>query len=318
MSDIRPLSFSIYIKTLLALLFSAALLTACQTVENSHSQVGNTLVVKDDIGREVRVPTIVDRVVSLAPSITELVFAAGAGNKLVGDTTYCDYPPEAVGIEKVGDTQTPNIERIITLKPQIVFVSTASQLETFLNVLNEQNIAVYVVDVRGLDDIERSIRKIGDLLGNIQIANVNANELQNRISMVRQFMAIADEERPRVFVQISKEPLFTVGRTSFMTDLIRVAGGESVTSTVDSGYPKLSKETAVALDPDVIVLSDSEDNKEPNDVFRNSPAVKNGRILHISADIISRPGPRLVDALEQISSFLARGKPFSERHHPSK
>jgi len=318
LSEIRHSSFLIYLKTILAFLLSAALLAACQKVENAYLPAVDTQVVKDDIGRAVRVPTVVDRVVSLAPSITELVFAAGAGNKLVGDTAFCNYPPEAVGIEKIGDTQTPNIERIIALKPQVVFVSTASQLETFLTVLNEQNIAVYVVDVRNLDDIERSIRKIGDLLGSIQTANVNANDLQWRISMVRQFMAIPDDERPRVFVQISKEPLFTVGRTSFMTDLIRVAGGESVTSTVDSAYPKLSKETAAALEPDVIVLSDSEDNKEPNDVLRSSPAVRNGRVLKISADMISRPGPRLVDALEKIARFLALGKPFSERHQPSK
>jgi iron complex transport system substrate-binding protein len=314
--NIKIYKLALYKLAVLAVGLSLA--ASCGRVETTPAGKPNFIFVKDDLDREVRVSSVIDRVVSLAPSITELIFAAGAGNKLVGDTTYCNYPPEAVAIEKVGDTQTPNIERIIALKPQIVFVSTASQLETFINVLDQQTIAVYVVDVRGLDDIERSIRKIGNLLGSIQTANANANDLAHRIWMVRQNMAIPDEERPRVFVQISKEPLFTVGRTSFMTDLVRVAGGESVTSTIDSAYPKLSKETAAALKPDVIVLSESEDNKEPNEVLRGSPAVKNGRVLSISADIISRPGPRLVDALETISYFLARGKPFSDRHQPSK
>ena len=273
---------------------------------------------KDDIGRSVQLPAEVDRVVSLAPSITEIVFAAGAGEKLVGDTTYCNYPPEAQAIEKVGDTQTPNIERIIALKPQLVLVSTASQLETFLGVLDQQGIGVYVVDVKGLDDIAASIRKIGKILGSIQAANASANDLETRISNVRRQMAVPDEQRPRVFLQISKEPLFTIGRSSFLTDLIRIAGGESVTLNIDSAYPKLSKETAVALDPQIIVLSESEDNKEPNDAFKSSRAMKNGRVLSINADIISRPGPRLVDALEKISAFIAQDKPVSDRNELSK
>ena len=110
--------------------------------------------------------------------------------------------------------------------------------------------------------------------------------------------------RPKVFVQISKEPLFTIGKQSFLTELVAQAGGHSVTAEVESAYPKISKETASALNPEVIILSDSEDNKEPNDVFKNSPAVKNGRVFKVNADILSRPGPRLVDALEQIARDL--------------
>jgi ABC-type Fe3+-hydroxamate transport system substrate-binding protein len=108
----------------------------------------------------------------------------------------------------------------------------------------------------------------------------------------------------RVFLQISNEPLFTIGTGSFLTDLVRLAGGESVTANVETAYPQLSKETAAALDPDAIILSDSEDNREPNIAFKNSSAVKSGRVFKINADIISRPGPRLVDALEQIAGYL--------------
>ena len=110
--------------------------------------------------------------------------------------------------------------------------------------------------------------------------------------------------QPRVFVQISNEPLFTIGKDSFLTEVVQIAGGVSVTKDVPSGYPKLSKETASSMNPDVLILSDSEDNKEPNAVFANSKATKNGRVLRIDPDIISRPGPRLADALEQISAFL--------------
>jgi iron complex transport system substrate-binding protein len=116
--------------------------------------------------------------------------------------------------------------------------------------------------------------------------------------------AITGEPRTRVVIQVSREPLFTIGKGAFLNDLIARAGGESITANVETAFPKLSKETASALNPDVIILSDSEDNQEANEAFENSPAVKNGRVYKINADIISRPGPRLVDALEQIAKFL--------------
>ena len=108
----------------------------------------------------------------------------------------------------------------------------------------------------------------------------------------------------RTFVQISKEPLFTVGRMSFVTKLVEMGGGESVTANIETAYPKLSKETALTKNPEAIILSESEDNEVPNEIFKNSPAVRNGRVYKIDADILSRPGPRLVDALEQIARDL--------------
>lgn len=258
--------------------------------------------IKDDLGRVVNLPEKVERAVSLAPSLTEMVFAAGAGDRLVGVTTYCNYPSEALAVEKVGDTQTPNIEKIINLRPQVVLISTASQLEAFMQTLADQNIAVYVLDVRGIDDVPRGLRTLGTIFGSDDIAAKSATEFERRVKVVGD--AASSTNRPNVFLQISKDPLFTIGKESFLTELIQRAGGVSVTKDVPTGYPKLSKETALAMNPDVIVLSDSEDNREPNDVFKNSPAVKNGRVYRVNADIISRPGPRLVDALEEIARQL--------------
>ena len=262
--------------------------------------------VRDDLGRSVRVPPTIDRAISLAPSLTEMIFAIGAGDKLVGVTTYCNFPAEAAAIEKVGDTQTPNIERIIALKPQVVFVSTASQLEAFTRTLNEQGISVYVTNPASLDDVFRDLKQLGDLFGtNTQAESVVAS-LGARVDRVKQ--GAGGSQRPRVFVQISNEPLFTIGRDSFLTRLVELAGGESVPKDVATAYPKLSKETAAALDPDVIILSDSEDNRNPSSVFRDSKAVKKSRVYRINADILSRPGPRLVDALEEISAKLKEEK----------
>lgn len=259
-------------------------------------------IVQDDLGRTVKLPESVERVVSLAPSLTESIYAAGAGEKLVGVTTYCNHPEAAKSIEKVGDTQTPNIERIVALKPDVVFVSTASQLEAFMATLDQHGIAVYVMDAKSIAEMIDDLRTLGKLLAKEDAAERIANGLIERVAKVEG--SFSASRKPRVFVQISTEPLFTIGKDSFLTELIHKAGGESVTKDVPSGYPKLSKETASAMSPDVIILSDSEDNREPNAVFKNSPAVKNRRVYRINADIISRPGPRLVDALEQIAGLL--------------
>ena len=285
---------------LLSLLLVGVLSVGCS---NEPSKVAAPVrVLQDDLGRSVKLPGKVERVVSLAPSLTESIYAVGAGENLVGVTTYCDYPDAAMAVEKVGDTQTPNIERIVALKPDVVFVSTASQLEAFMATLDQQGIAVYVMDAKSVGEVIDDLRTLGKLLGIENSAEQLATALAERVSKVE---AIASS-KPRVFIQISNEPLFTVGKDSYLTEVVEKAGGESVTKDIASGYPKLSKETASAMSPDVIILSNSEDNREPNAVFRNSPAVKNGRIYRINADIISRPGPRLVDALEQIAGFLQK------------
>lgn len=258
--------------------------------------------VDDDLGRVVRLPVTIERAVSLAPSLTEAIFAVGAGDRLVGVTTYCNYPEAAKSIEKIGDTQTPNIERIVALKPDVVFVSTASQLEAFMQTLEQQNISVYVASPKDLDGVIKNLRMFGSMFGTQNTSDELVAELERRLATVDE--RVREMERPRVFVQISKEPLFTIGNDSFLTRIVDRAGGVSVTRDVETPYPKLSKETASALDPDVIILSDSADDREPNPVFKNSPAVKNGRVYKINADIISRPGPRLVDAMEQIAKDL--------------
>lgn len=261
-------------------------------------------IFKDDLGREVRIPVPLNRVISLAPSIAEMVFAAGAGDRLIGVTSYCNFPTEAEKIQKVGDTLTPNIESIVALRPQLVLVSTASQLEAFASLLERQQIAVYVLDVKKVNDVPDRLRRLGKIFWTNEPAENAANEFERRVRSVETKVASADGLK--VFLQISNEPLFTIGSESFMTELVERAGGISLSKDISGGYPKISKETALAMDPDVIILSDSDDNREPNTVFSNSKAAKNGRVYKIDADILSRPGPRLADALEQIAGNLIK------------
>jgi len=259
--------------------------------------------VTDDLGRTITVPVKITRAVSLAPNLTESIFAVGAGDRLVGVTTFCNYPEEAKSIAKIGDTMNPNMESIVALRPDVVFVSTASQIESFMKTLEANGIAVYVTNPNDLSEILKNLKELGDLFGTQEQARALISDLEMRlIPLLRTGPGIP--KIPHVFIQISREPLFSIGKQSFITEIVHIVGGESVTQNIDSAYPKVSKETALALRPDAIILSDSEDNKEPNEVFKNSPAVKNGQVYSINADLLSRPGPRIFDAMEQIAKNL--------------
>jgi len=298
------------------LVFAAAFaLAGCggaKSGNNGNSSVVPMRVVTDDLGRTVTIPVKVTRVVSLAPNLTENIFAVGAGDRLVGVTTFCNYPEQAKEIAKIGDTMTPNMESIIALKPDVVFVSTASQIEAFMKTLEANGIAVYVTNPTDLSQVIKSIRTLGDILGTVDTASRVADGLELRVAAIKVALGglpqdgpmQLDDGRVRLFVQISREPLFTIGSGSFLNQVVAAAGGISVTADIPSAYPKISKETAVALRPGAIILSDSPDNKESNDAFKNSYAVKEGRIYKVNADLLSRPGPRLVDALEQIAKDL--------------
>jgi cobalamin transport system substrate-binding protein len=283
-------------------------LFACRTEAPKNAAQDNTQTsatareIVDDLGRRVKIPAQVTRAVSLAPNLTEIVFSVGAGDKLVGVTTFCNYPKEAESIAKIGDTMTPNIESIIALKPQVVLVSTASQIENFTKTLDEQGIVYFVTNPQNLDGIYKSIVAVGEIFGKTEKARETVENLKRRVAEVE--AKTANAPRVKTFVQIDKEALFTIGKDSYITDLIARAGGVSATADVETAYPKINKEAAFALNPEAIILSESPDNQTPNDAFKNSPAVKNGKIFKINADIISRPAPRIVDALEQIAKAL--------------
>jgi iron complex transport system substrate-binding protein len=262
--------------------------------------------VTDDAGRQVSLPTSVDRVVSLAPNLTEIVFAVGAGDRLVGDTTYCDFPAEAKTIAKVGDTLHPSLERIIALKPQLVLVSTASQLEVFTHELENQKIAVFVTDPHDLAGVFHSIEQVGQLLGQGEQAKLLVQKLRGRSDAVE--AAVSKVSPVRIFYQLSAEPLYTAGRDAFVTDLIRRAGGISVTADVSGAWPKYSAESALAAKPDAIILptggSMGEGNSTIAEALRGSPAVLQGRVYKINDDHLVRPGPRAIDGLEEMARAI--------------
>lgn len=293
----------------LAKLFACFVLIAvasCASTKAPGVDTAPRRQITDDSGAPVSLPATVDRVVALAPNLTEIVFAIGAGNRLVGRTSYCDFPAEAKAVAEVGDTLNPSLERIISLKPQVVLISTASQLESFTKQLQSNDIAVFVTDPQDLESVFRSIAKVGEILGNSDAARDLVEKLRARATTVQEKVKAA--KPVRVFYQLSAQPLYTAGRDSFVTDLIRRAGGVSVSAEVPGAWPKYSAEAALATRPEAIILptggSMGDMNTAVAEPLKGSPAAIQGRVYKINDDHLVRPGPRAVDGLEEIARAL--------------
>lgn len=298
-------------RLLLALSLTISLFAlACTSRREAGAPAANadneTREVTDEAGKRVRVPARPARIVTLAPNLTEIVYAVGAGDLLVGNTTFCDYPAEAKQVAKVGDTMQPNIERIVALKPDLILVSTASQLEIFTRQLDERGISVFVTDPHDLEGVFRSIKTIGDLLGRREQAEKLVEALRVRATAVED--SVKGLPVVTVFYQVSPSPLWTAGRKSWVTDLIKRAGGKSVTGEVEGEWMRYSDEAALASHPDAIIMASSDSmNGEEMKVapaLSKSPAAINKRVYGINGDYLSRPGPRLVEGLEQIARAL--------------
>lgn len=260
----------------------------------------------DDAGRRVTIPERIDRIVSLAPNLTEVVYAVGAGDRLVGNTTYCDFPAAARNVAKVGDTLHPSLERIIALRPQLVLVSTASQLESFTQQLEAHEISVFVTDPHDLEGVFKSIEQLGEILGEATQGKKVVAELRARTSAVEK--AVKLTQPVSLFYQLSAEPLYTAGHDAFVTDLIQRAGGLSVTANVPGAWPKYSAESALAAKPEAIILPTGGSMGAANSAvaypLQQSPAVLHGKVYKINDDHLVRPGPRAVDGLEEMAHAL--------------
>ncbi len=303
-SNARPLSGHRLAWRLRFILFFTLAITplATSSCASKKSPPADARTITDELGRTVIVTAHPRRIVSLAPSITETLFALGLGERLVGVTSYCDYPPEARKIERVGDTMRPSIEKIVALKPDLAIASTASQLEQFISKLDEVGIPVYISTPRDLEGVHTSITKLGDLTGASDRADELVRNLRARIRAVRE--RVMNRERPRVFFILGTEPLITAGGTSFVNDLITQAGGRSISEDEKAEYPHYSLETVVARQPEIIFLQAGESDLPER--LKQTPAARRGRVFRLNDDLIIRPGPRIIDGLEQMAALIHR------------
>jgi iron complex transport system substrate-binding protein len=266
-----------------------------------------TREVTDMLGRRVRVPDHAARIVSLAPSITETVFVLGDGDRLVGVTDYCDYPPEAARKPRVGGISTPSFEAILARRPDLVLATSESNYEEHVQRLVSLGLPVYVIRPLDFETVLESIERIGAVLGREALARARVAAMRRDADAI--VHAVAGAPRPRVLYVVWPNPLIAPGRGTLITELLQRAGGESVTGTEPLAYPRLSLETVVERRPDRIIVG-RHGQGTVEELLRGwerldaVSAVREGRVYAVDGDLVHRPGPRMIEALRALAHAL--------------
>jgi iron complex transport system substrate-binding protein len=267
----------------------------------------SALTLVDMRDRQVTLPAPPQRIVSLVPSVTELMFALGGEGRLVGVTDYCDFPPAAKQKPSVGGMIAPSLETIVALRPDLVIATDAGSRQETLAQLQRLGIPVYLVHANSVAQMLDVGARLGALTGReVSAARLTAH-LRQRIRAVE--VAVAPFRPPRVLYVLWPEPLIVPGRDAIVTELIRRAGGQSVSAEEPSDYPRFSVEAAVARAPEVIILARHGTGSEPIardqwDKLGNLPAVRAGRVHAVDGNVLHRYGPRVVDGLELLARMI--------------
>jgi iron complex transport system substrate-binding protein len=283
---------------LVALLSVVVMLTACTTPVQTPTQY-----VVDDLGRLVAINGTPQRIISLAPSNTEILFALGLGDEVVGVTMYCDYPPEAQDKEKVGDYYGPDIEKIIALQPDLVLATDFHRFD-LIPALEQQGIAVFAVAPQTLDDVLESIQKIGEITGKEAEASQLVNGMRDKIEAIEEQTKDL-EQKPSVLYVTWHDPMWTVGSNTWIDDLINIAGGVNIFSENFEGGAMVQIEWVILHNPEIIITSEwSYDWALNATELASTNASQTGRIYTFDDDLAQRPGPRLVEGLDWFASLI--------------
>jgi iron complex transport system substrate-binding protein len=283
------------------------LLLLCASLHAAQDS-GATRTFTDEVGRRVQLPQHVDRVVSLAPNLTEMVFALGEGNHLAGDTDFCDYPAEATQKPHVGGPINPNMEEIVSLKPDLVLATKSINRRETVTALERVGVPVYVTDPHTVDEMVASVEHVGGVLGTEKATGGLVSDLRGRLSDLDR--RLASSEIRRVLFVVWTDPLISVGRDTFIADALRRAGGKSVVDTKVE-WPHVSMEEVVRLQPEVLVFASAHAGETQHDIdglrtrpgWKNLEAIQRGSVVVVS-DAINRPAPRMVDAIESLARAL--------------
>jgi iron complex transport system substrate-binding protein len=265
-------------------------------------------LLRDQAGRAVPVPENPRRIIALAPSVTEIVFALGQAHRLRGATRYSDFPPEARSLPKVGSYIHLDLEKIMALDPDLCIAIKDGNPKEVVTRLEALNIPVYAVDPRDLTTVMDTIREVGTILNVESRAAVIVQDMKDRIEQVKQTVA-GIERRPRVFFQIGISPIVSVGSNTLIHKIIVAAGGTNAAAG-PVPYPRFSREQVLALAPDVLIITSMarqaifEEVKAQWRRWPNLPAVETGRIHLVDSDQFDRPSPRLVEGLELLARLI--------------
>lgn len=264
-------------------------------------------LVVDETGRQVGVPERVERIVSLAPSVTELLYALGLEGRLVGVTDYCDYPPAAKAKPSVGEVISPSLEKIVSLKPDLILATTSGNRRETVTAIERLGIPLYGLNSRSVEDVLLSLRALGELLGVPEAGARLESQLRARLEAMAE--RLASQPKRRVLFVLWLEPLMSIGPNTFVHDALVRAGAESITADRPEDWPRLSLEEILRQDPDYLILTHSPVLERRLAALRADPvwsrlrALRENRVVVLDEAAL-RPGPRIVDAIEQLVRAL--------------
>ena len=295
----------------MVLMLFTSLFTACNSSETQEEKV-TTIEVIDMIGRTITLEGIPEKIISLAPSNTEILFSLGLGDKIVGVTEFCDYPAAAKEKPKVAGFADADIEKILAAEPDVIFITSTMHVDEILPSLENYGMIVVVIDPRTLDEILDSYTIIGKVTGTSEKADQIVKSMSTRIrNITEKTNRLTITEKPRVFYVMWHEPLMTVGGDTRIHELIEKSGGTNLfAGTV--GYPTIDLETLVEADPEIIIAGTGmgEGANAPfifaktESRLEDSEARKNNRIYEINTDLVGRPTERMIDGLEQMAKMI--------------
>lgn len=301
-------------KLILNLLTLGLLLTACAPTAPAPVTASTGIHLTDGLGREVNLPGPAQRVISLAPSNTEILFAIGAGPQVVGRDHLSDYPEAAKTVTDIGSTyEALNTEQIVALKPDLILAAEVNTPEQVKSLESLGLTVYYLKNPATLEEMYGNLEIAAQLTGHISEAASLIDALKARVAAVDARIAPISS-RPSVFYEMdATDPAkpYTAGKGTFITLLIERAGGHNIAADLES-YPQLSLEQIVASNPDFIILGDAAYGTSPASVaarpgWADLSAVKNNHVVAFDDNLVSRPGPRLVDALETLAKILHPG-----------
>lgn len=295
-------------KKLTAMLLAVMLaftLVACAGGGESRN-AGDTfpMTVTDYLGTEMEFEAAPEKIVSLSPSCTEILYKLGLGDKIVGVSNWCTYPEEAADVEKVGDTFSVSVERIIELEADVVFVSGAAAAES-VEALNAAGINVYSIGAKNVDDIYESIHNVGAVTGTVDKADETVAAMKEQLAALEE--KLADFETKSVFIDLGQ--LYSSGSEDYLGASLSLIKADNIALDAGANSPQLSAETVIEKNPQVYIALSSESDFVKPDGFEEIDAFKNGQVYYIdyadsAADMITRDGPRFIEGLEYLAKLI--------------
>lgn len=274
---------------------------------NQKSEITHGIIFTDDIGTQISIQKVPHKIVSLAPNITEIIFALHAENQLSGVSDYCNYPEGVKQKTKIGGIINPNLEAIVTLQPDLVFATADGNPKPTVEKLNALNIPVFTFNTNNMSQLFECIKTIGKITDHSKEADSIVFSMIQSLTHLNKI-----EKQPSVFLVLNRVPIISVSSGSFLNEILNLAGGRNAVPEMKERYPTINREEVLNLNPDFIVIPEKEYQPLPEKEYSDFESIatvsayKNKKIYYVNPDLILRPGPRLVQGIIQLNTILSQ------------